>query len=70
MLKRWRAKKNGSARPRLSSSWAPGLKGEYTAKMTLCKRAHAGIVRARAQRFIVGGGARDNVELPAVFWWG
>jgi len=48
---------------------APGLKGEYTAKMTLCKRAHAGIVRARAQRFIVGGGARDNVELPAVFWW-
>jgi len=48
---------------------APVLKGEYTAKMTLCKRAHAGLVRARAQRFIVQGGVRDNVELPSVFWW-
>lgn len=48
---------------------APDGKGEYSAKMTLCKRAHAGMLRSRAERFIVGGRARDNVELPTVFWW-
>lgn len=48
---------------------APDGKGEYSAKMTLCKRAHAGMLRSRAERFIVGGRARDNVELPTAFWW-
>jgi hypothetical protein len=48
---------------------APGGKGEFSAKMALCKRAHAGMVRSRAQRFIIAGRVRDNVELPPVFWW-
>lgn len=48
---------------------APNGNGEYSAKMALCKRAHAGMVRTRAQRFIVAGRTRDNVELPRVFWW-
>jgi hypothetical protein len=39
-----------------------------TAKTTLCKRARAGMVRARADRLIIDGAARDNVELPPVFW--
>jgi hypothetical protein len=39
----------------------PGLNGEYTAKMTLCKRAHAGMVRARAERFVIAE--------RADFWW-
>jgi hypothetical protein len=47
---------------------APTFK-EFSARMTLCKRAHAGMIRARAQRFIVGGRPADNVELPAIFWW-
>jgi hypothetical protein len=48
---------------------APALKGEHTAKMTLCKRAHAGMIRTRAERFIVAERAADSVEIPAVFWW-
>jgi len=47
----------------------PDGKSELSAKMALCKRAHAGMVRSRAERFIVAGRARDNVELPPVFWW-
>ncbi|UPK00506.1 hypothetical protein [Bradyrhizobium sp. 170] len=48
---------------------APGGKDQFAAKMALCKRAHAGMVRSRAQRFIIAGRVRDNVELPPVFWW-
>jgi hypothetical protein len=43
--------------------------GEYTAKMTICARANAGLIQARAQRFIRDGRARDGVEIPAEFWW-
>lgn len=43
--------------------------GEYTAAMTICARAHAGLIRARAQRFIKDGRASDDVEIPAEFWW-
>jgi hypothetical protein len=48
---------------------APDGKTQYSARMALCKRAHAGMVRARAQRFIVSGRAADNVEIQRQFWW-
>jgi hypothetical protein len=47
---------------------APTLK-EYTARIIICTRAHAGMIRARAERFIVAGRSIDNVELPPIFWW-
>ncbi len=48
---------------------APALKGEHAAKMTICKRAHAGMVHARAERFIIAERAADSVEIPTEFWW-
>jgi predicted nucleotide-binding protein len=36
---------------------------------TICKRAHAGLIHARAERFIRDGRVFDNVDIPAQFWW-
>jgi hypothetical protein len=37
---------------------------------TICKRAHAGLIKARADRFIHNGGRmRDNYDIPVQFWW-
>lgn len=48
---------------------AAGSKSSLVARMALCKRAYAGMVRARAQRFIVASRPSDAVEVPAIFWW-
>ena len=37
--------------------------------MTICQRAHSGLIRARADRFIVNEKVRKNVEIPKEFWW-
>ncbi|WP_271529063.1 hypothetical protein [Bradyrhizobium sp. CCBAU 25338] len=47
----------------------PSLGGEMTAQRSICKRAHAGLVRSHAQRLVIAGRPRDNAELPAFFWW-
>jgi predicted nucleotide-binding protein len=36
---------------------------------TICKRAHAGLIQARAERFIQDGRVFDNADIPAKFWW-
>jgi predicted nucleotide-binding protein len=36
---------------------------------TICTRAHAGLIKARAERFIRDGQSADNVDVPAEFWW-
>jgi predicted nucleotide-binding protein len=36
---------------------------------TICKRAHAGLIEARAERFICDGRSADNVDVPVGFWW-
>jgi hypothetical protein len=36
---------------------------------TICKRAHAGLIKARAERFIRDGRSADNVDVPVEFWW-
>jgi hypothetical protein len=51
----------------------PGF-GTYEAQMTICARAHSGMIRARAQRFIMTTDRskeriRDNFEIPKEFWW-
>jgi hypothetical protein len=44
--------------------------GEYAAKLTICKRANAGLIRARAEHYMIDDvsmtGAR---EVPKAFWW-
>jgi uncharacterized protein (TIGR02391 family) len=47
----------------------PVFNGNYEAQMTICKRAHSGLVRSRAQQFISDEKARDNFEIPKQFWW-
>jgi hypothetical protein len=39
------------------------------APRTICKRAHAGLIKARAERFIRDGQPADNVDIPVEFWW-
>jgi hypothetical protein len=38
-------------------------------KRAICKRAHAGLVKARAQRFIHDGRPTADVDIPVEFWW-
>jgi hypothetical protein len=47
----------------------PVFDSEITAKMTICKRAHNGMIRARARRFIMDSKSADNVEIQKIFWW-
>jgi hypothetical protein len=46
----------------------PAMAG-FIAKKTICTRAHNGLVRARAQRYMQGNTIRDNHDVPAQFWW-
>jgi predicted nucleotide-binding protein len=39
------------------------------AMRAICKRAHAGLIKARAARFIRSGQPSDNVDVPIEFWW-
>jgi hypothetical protein len=43
--------------------------GRWNATLTIAKRAHAGLIRTKAERFIAGTKAFENVELPKIFWW-
>ena len=44
--------------------------GHRLGRRTICKRAHAGLIKARAKRLIRDDErAADNVDLPAGFWW-
>lgn len=35
----------------------------------LCARAHHGLLKAKAQRFVVDKESADDVPIPAKFWW-
>jgi hypothetical protein len=43
--------------------------GTYEARLTICKRAYSGMIRARAQRLTLDSRAADNVDIPKIFWW-
>ncbi|WP_454641589.1 DUF2513 domain-containing protein [Bradyrhizobium liaoningense] len=47
----------------------PAFKSDLLAKMTICERAHAGLIRARAEKFIVDNKPEGECEIPAEFWW-
>lgn len=42
---------------------------ETLGALTICERAHAGLIRAKAKTLIVGGDARSNAEIGKGFWW-
>jgi hypothetical protein len=39
------------------------------AYVAIATRAHAGMIRTRADRFIFGVKSSENFEIPAEFWW-
>jgi hypothetical protein len=47
----------------------PVFNSAYMAQMTICKRAHNGLIRARAERFIAGKKESSDFEIPKGFWW-
>jgi hypothetical protein len=47
----------------------PVFNSAYTAHMTICKRAHNGLIRSRAERFIAGKKESSDFEIPKGFWW-
>jgi hypothetical protein len=47
----------------------PVFNSEYRAKMTICRRAHVGLIRARAERFIADKKESSDFEIPKGFWW-
>lgn len=40
-----------------------------SAAMRICERAHAGLIRARAEQFQIGERAFRDHEVPKEFWW-
>jgi predicted nucleotide-binding protein len=55
----------------ISAATALALLGmnHHFATGAICKRAHAGLIKARAARFIRSGKPSDNVDVPSEFWW-
>jgi hypothetical protein len=45
------------------------LKGTYSAQMRICARAHAGLIRARADHFKADKKSEDHFDIPKEFWW-
>jgi TIR domain len=43
--------------------------GEYDAKLTICKRAHAGLIRARTKRYMIDDNSAGAQKIPKEFWW-
>lgn len=43
--------------------------GRSATRRAICTRAHDGLVRARAHRYIQGNTAKDDYEIPKGFWW-
>jgi len=42
---------------------------EYPARLRICERAHAGLIRARAEQFHQSKQVIQNHEIPKEFWW-
>jgi hypothetical protein len=40
-----------------------------SAQRAICVRANAGLIRAKAMRFMMDGKAKDDFEIPKEFWW-
>src|SRR5436190_17258314 len=48
----------------------PGtFKSGFQARETICKRANKGLIRARAERFIIAGRVREVPGVPPLLWW-
>lgn len=42
---------------------------EYSARLRICKRAHGGLIGARAEQFHQGKQVFHNHDVPKEFWW-
>jgi hypothetical protein len=59
--------------------WVPAVKalslvtretgGEYAAILAICSRAHAGLLKSKADLLIAGDKRAEQVPVPSDFWW-
>ncbi len=42
---------------------------DYSARLRICERAFAGLIRARAEQFHQGSRTFQNHDIPKEFWW-
>jgi len=47
----------------------PVFNSAYATKMTICKRAHSGLIRARAEKLTVDDKELADLVVPKGFWW-
>ena len=62
-----------------ADEWLPALEAlnlakrhmaPNTARIAICTRAHQGLIRARAKKFVIGDRPpQTNAAVPAMFWW-
>lgn len=48
---------------------ASATMGDYEARRAICSRAHAGLITAKATRYLDGRRRADDVTIPKEFWW-
>jgi uncharacterized protein (TIGR02391 family) len=49
---------------------APGFGGSaFAAQRAICKRAHSGMIRARATKYMIGEHTLKRPDIPKEFWW-
>jgi hypothetical protein len=48
---------------------ASATNGRYRTAHTICSRARAGLIQARAKTLIIGGRSVSDAFIPAEFWW-
>lgn len=61
----------------MQSFWIPARKavellepeGGHAVRYALCKRAHAGLLNARAKLLIIDQSRAENTFVPSYFWW-
>jgi hypothetical protein len=47
----------------------PVVGSDYSAKLTICERAYAGLIGARAETFVIDNRTFHNEKIPKEFWW-
>jgi uncharacterized protein (TIGR02391 family) len=62
----------------MASDWIPAgeaqklvrdATGDLGSRQTICKRAHHGLIRARAEQYFIDREPKGAIDVPQAFWW-
>ena len=45
------------------------LKDQFSARIALCTRANAGLIKTRARLLTISDTPQENIAVPVEFWW-